>query len=223
MVAPRPASRLASASNSLPASSDRVRPLATGVDVEVQPVLDRLGIGDDMEPDARPVALRVADPVCPVGQLLLGHPQLAVEVVPGSESSRGRRELIAQRGGPEPGQPVRVGTVDDQLKADRHRFPLQGRPGSYPVPRRTARVATQSRAGAFVLLVLIVGAAGVRVGDAGDGGEAPVPSCSPGSSRPHGALVPPETDQRGPAQYAPGPGFRPPLDLKRLRFVLLLA
>src|SRR5579864_347798 len=57
--------------------------------------------------------------------LLLGHPQLAVEVVPGSESSRGRRELIAQRGGPEPSQPVRVGTVDDQLEADRHRFPPQ--------------------------------------------------------------------------------------------------
>src|SRR6266567_6834151 len=111
--------------DSLPASLDRVRPLATGVDVEVQPVLDRLGIGDDMEPDARPMALRVADPVRPVGQVLLGHPQLAVEVVPGSESSRGRRELIAQRGGPEPGQPVRAGTVDDQLKTDRHRFPPQ--------------------------------------------------------------------------------------------------
>src|ERR1022692_2776374 len=111
--------------DSLPASLDRVRPLATGVDVEVQPVLDRPGIWDDMEPDARPVALRVADPVRPVDQLLLRHPQPAVEVVPGSESSRRRRELIAQRGGPEPSQPVRVGTVDDQLKADRHRFPPQ--------------------------------------------------------------------------------------------------
>src|SRR5438552_1349354 len=111
--------------DSLPASLDRVRPLATGVDVEVQPVLDRLGIRDDMEPDARPVALRVADPVRPADQLLLGHPQLAVEVVPGSESSRDRRELIAQRGGPEPSQPVRIGTVDDQLKADRHRYPPQ--------------------------------------------------------------------------------------------------
>ena len=38
-----------------------------------------------------------------------GHPQLAVEVVPGSESSRDRRELIAQRGGPAPSQPDRVG------------------------------------------------------------------------------------------------------------------
>src|SRR5262249_12805488 len=100
-------------------------PPATGVDVEVQPVLDHLGIRDGMEPDARPVAVWVADPVRPVDQLLLGHPQLAVEVVPGSESIRDRRELIAQRGGPEPSQPVRVGTVDDELKADRHRFPPQ--------------------------------------------------------------------------------------------------
>src|SRR6185437_16577875 len=98
--------------DSHPASLDRVRPLATGVDVEVQPVLDRLGIWDDVEPDARPMTLRVADPVRPVDQFLLGHPQLAVEVVPGSESSRGQRELIAQRGGPEPSQSVRVGTVD---------------------------------------------------------------------------------------------------------------
>src|SRR5258708_38807565 len=106
--------------------------MATSMDVEVQPVLDRLGIWDDMKPDARPVALRVADPVRPVDQLLLGHPQLAVEVVPGSESSRGRRELIAQRGGPEPSQPIRVGAVDDQLKADKHRVPPQ------PARRATA-------------------------------------------------------------------------------------
>src|SRR5262249_60563859 len=39
--------------DSLPASLDRVSPLATGVDVEVQPVLDHLGIRDDMEPEAR--------------------------------------------------------------------------------------------------------------------------------------------------------------------------
>ena len=60
--------------DSLPASLDRVRPLATGVDVEVQPVLDRLGIRDDMEPDARPVALRVADPVPPSTSSSLGSP-----------------------------------------------------------------------------------------------------------------------------------------------------
>jgi len=46
---------------------------AAGADVEVQPVLDRLGIRDGMEPDARPVALRVADPVRPVDQILLVH------------------------------------------------------------------------------------------------------------------------------------------------------
>src|SRR5260221_3713804 len=49
--------------DSLPASLDRVRPIATGLDVEVQPGPDHLGIRDDMEPDARPVALPVAYPV----------------------------------------------------------------------------------------------------------------------------------------------------------------
>src|SRR5947207_7221561 len=77
--------------DSLPARLDRVSPLAAGVDVQVQPVLDYLGIRNDMEPDTRPVALRVADPVRPVDQILLRHPQLAVEVVPRSESSRYRR------------------------------------------------------------------------------------------------------------------------------------
>src|SRR5215813_12231982 len=76
--------------DSLPASPDRVRPPATGVDVEVQPVLDHLGIRDGMEPDARPVAVWVADPVRPVDQLLLGHPQLAVVVVAGSCAARDR-------------------------------------------------------------------------------------------------------------------------------------
>jgi hypothetical protein len=61
----------------------------------------------------------------PVDQFLLGNPELAVEVIPGSESSRGGREFITQRSSPEPSQPVRVGTVDDQLKADRHQFLLR--------------------------------------------------------------------------------------------------
>lgn len=78
-----------------------------------------------LDPDARPMAARVADPVRPVDQLVLGKPQRAVEVVPRSESSRGGRELIAQRGGPEPGEPVGVRTVDDKLKSDRHRLPSQ--------------------------------------------------------------------------------------------------
>src|SRR5258708_10209367 len=45
--------------DSLPASLDRVRPLATGVDVEVQPVLDHLGIRAHMEPNAPPLPLPV--------------------------------------------------------------------------------------------------------------------------------------------------------------------
>ena len=80
-----------------------------------------------------PVALRVADAVGPVEQLLLGHPKIAVEVVPGSEPGRRRREFIAESRSPEVSQPVRVGTVDDQLKADRHVF-LPRCAGSYRAP-----------------------------------------------------------------------------------------
>src|SRR5215469_6054226 len=125
--------------DSLPASLDRVRPLATGVDVEVQAVLDDPGIRDDMEPDARPVAVRVADPVRPLNQLVLGYPELAVEVVPAGESIRDRREFIAERDCADPDRLARVGAVDDELKADRHRFPPQAaRPTADILPDRSS-------------------------------------------------------------------------------------
>jgi hypothetical protein len=44
------------------------------VDVEMQPVLDPLGIQLDPEPDHRPAAVRVGDPVRLVDQILLGQP-----------------------------------------------------------------------------------------------------------------------------------------------------
>src|SRR5690348_16143315 len=43
-------------------------------------------------PGARPTAPRVSDPVRPVDQILLGHPDCTVEVVPRSESIWYRRE-----------------------------------------------------------------------------------------------------------------------------------
>src|SRR5260370_16364867 len=46
--------------DSLPPSLDRVRPLATALDVEVQPVLYHLPIPDHIEPDAPPAPLRAA-------------------------------------------------------------------------------------------------------------------------------------------------------------------
>src|SRR5579871_1305047 len=110
-------------------SLDRVRPLAAGANVEVQPVLDRLGLGLLPEPDARPTAVRVADPIDPVGQVLLGQADVAVVIVPGLEPSWGWRGLIAQRGGPEPGHPVWVGAVDDQLIANGHWMPPWGASG----------------------------------------------------------------------------------------------
>jgi hypothetical protein len=102
------------------AGLDRVGPRSAGVDVEVQPVLDDLGLLDCVEPDARPVAVGVTDPVCAVGKLLLGYPELAVEVVPGGEARWWRRQLVPQRGGPEAGEPVGIRAVDDELESDSH-------------------------------------------------------------------------------------------------------
>jgi hypothetical protein len=97
------------------AGLEGVGALAAGVDVEVQPVLDRLGVRLDAEPDVRAMAVRVADPVRAVDQVLVGQPEIAVEIVPGSETSRGRRGFITLRGGLEPGQPVRVGAATASL------------------------------------------------------------------------------------------------------------
>ena len=69
--------------DSLFAGLDWVRPLAAGVDVEVQPVLDGFVGWDDLEPDVRAVAVGVADPVCAGSQLLLGYSEVAVVVVSG--------------------------------------------------------------------------------------------------------------------------------------------
>src|ERR1700759_3758505 len=104
------------------ARPDRDVPPATGVDVEVQAGLGRLGFRDRVEPDLRAVTVRVADPVRPVDQFLLRYAQVPVEVIPAVEAGRDRGQHVTQRRGPEPGQPVRVGAVDDQLEADRHRF-----------------------------------------------------------------------------------------------------
>ena len=64
-------------------------PVTTGMDVDVQPVRDGLGVGDDLEPDLRSVALRVADPVRSGRQVLLGEPQVEVVVVPAVEPAGG--------------------------------------------------------------------------------------------------------------------------------------
>src|SRR4029077_17557139 len=98
---------------------NRICSLAAGMDVEMQPVLDRLDVWNGVEPNGGPLASRVADPVSSFDQVFLGHPQVAVEVIPGSESSRDRREFVGQGLRPEPSEQVRVGTIDDELKADR--------------------------------------------------------------------------------------------------------
>jgi hypothetical protein len=120
-VAPRPASRRASANDPLPVDLERDGPPVAGVDVEMQPVLDRLAFGYYLEPDPGAVAVRIDDEVRTQSQLVLGHPDVAPLPIPIGEAGRGRLEDVTQRGGPELGQRLRVGTVDHELEISSHR------------------------------------------------------------------------------------------------------
>src|SRR5262249_56096856 len=57
-------------------------------------------------------------------QLFPGAADIPPVVIPRGEAGRRRLKLITQGRGPEPGKPLRVGTVDHQLEADSHRSHL---------------------------------------------------------------------------------------------------
>jgi len=97
------------------------------MDVEVEPVLDGLALGHHLEPDARSATVRIDDAVLADAQVGLGYPHVTPVVIPGGEASRGRLKLISQRGGPEAGEPLRIGAVDHQLESDGHRPLPSGR------------------------------------------------------------------------------------------------
>jgi hypothetical protein len=61
--------------DALAARLERVVALAAGVDVQMQPVLDRLGVRLDAEPDVRAVAVRVADRSAPSTRYSSGSPR----------------------------------------------------------------------------------------------------------------------------------------------------
>ena len=100
------------------AGLDRDRPVAAGGDVEVQPVLHRLALRHPLEPDARAGAVWINDAVLADVEVFLADSEVAVIVVPAVEALRGRLEVVVQCRGPEPGEPVRVRTIDHQLETD---------------------------------------------------------------------------------------------------------
>jgi hypothetical protein len=105
------------------------------VDVEVQPVLERLAFGYYLEPDPRAVAVRIDDEFRTQSQFVLGYSDVAPVLIPVGDAGRGRLEDITQRGGPEPGQRLRVGTVDHELEISSHRasrIGAAGRPHTAP-------------------------------------------------------------------------------------------
>src|SRR4051794_9649795 len=93
------------------------------MDVQVKSVLDRFWVWDDLKPNAGTVTIRITDPVHSLPEIFFGHSQAAIEVLPGRISVRYRGQLVGQGIRPEPSKHVRVGAVDDQLKANRHRRP----------------------------------------------------------------------------------------------------
>src|SRR5215471_15206435 len=121
--------------HALLAGLDRqVRP-AAGVDVEVEAVADGLAVGHDLDPDARPGAIRIDDAVRAPAEPGLWQPDVAPPVVPGDKPGRRRLQYVAQGLGPEAGQRLGVAdAVDDELVSDSHGSPLVR-----PRPRRAAR------------------------------------------------------------------------------------
>src|SRR5207245_3550623 len=99
------------------------------------PVADGLAVGHDLDPDARPGAIRIDDAVGAPAEPGLGQPDVPPPVVPGDKAGRRRLQHVAQGLGPEAGQRLGVaGAVDDELVSDSHGSPLVR-----PRPRRTAQ------------------------------------------------------------------------------------
>ena len=102
----------------------RVRAVGARVDVEVEAVLDHLGVRHHMEPYAGPVTARIDDAVRADSQLTVGKPDVAPPVVPGSEPFGRRFKHVSQGSRPEAGQQLGVLAVDDELESGRHRAPI---------------------------------------------------------------------------------------------------
>src|SRR6516165_10204498 len=97
---------------------------AADVDVEVEAVLDHLGVRHHMEPDARAVTAGIDDAVRADSQLTVGKPDVTPPVVPGREPFRGRLQHVSQGSRPEAGKQLGVRAVDDELESGRHRAPI---------------------------------------------------------------------------------------------------
>ncbi len=117
--------------------------------VQVQPVLDRLGLRDQLEQHSRraPGAVGVADgrPVLPDERPVV-HPRVAFDRVPGADHPPDeglvlRLDLPAQRLGPPVRQRVRVRAVHRHLERVRHRSSL-----SLTVSARRRAVGAEERA-----------------------------------------------------------------------------
>jgi hypothetical protein len=91
--------------------------LAADAEVEVEPVLDRLGLGHLLEPDPRAHAVGIDDAVGLVGpdQFLFGHADAAVVREPAGLAVGRVFELVVHGRGPEAGLRHRVGAVDHEL------------------------------------------------------------------------------------------------------------
>src|SRR6516164_5709799 len=113
-----------------------------GVDVEVETVLDRLGLGNPLEVNPGPGAVRIDDRACVV-PAFFRDAVLAQEGQPIVARLGWALQLVAERIGPESGHDGRIGAVEYDLDRDRHATSLgQARVRPRPsgrMPRRRSR------------------------------------------------------------------------------------
>ena len=107
--------------DALLARLDRNRAATARPDIDVPPVLDRLALRYDLEPDPRPFPAGIDDAVRAPAELIFRHAEVSLVRIPAGEAVGRRFELVAQRGGPEARERLRVGAVDHQLEAHGHR------------------------------------------------------------------------------------------------------
>src|SRR5207237_10224797 len=118
---------------------DRRMSPATDVDVEVHAVLGGFPLGDALEIETGPDALRVDDGAGRV-PLLPWHSGVAQEVLPCVEPVRGVLLAVPERARPEPAQAVGIRAVEGDLEPDAHAL-------SDPTVRRSANGAVAPSGG----------------------------------------------------------------------------
>src|ERR1700722_2595157 len=112
---------------------DRQVSTATGVDIDVEPIVRGLAVRHDLDPNAGAATVGIDDAVGSPTEPGLGQSHVATPVVPGGEIGRWRLEHVAQGLGPETSQRLRVAdAINNELVSDGHGSPRLAHATSRP-------------------------------------------------------------------------------------------